>query len=124
MKDEELKFWTTEPNVYLVAKTSTNKVIGTIAYKVVSEYKAEVEMCRCIVDPDFRRLGIGSLLMGHLSALAKSKGYKKISLITSSQNFSTKFYEYYGFKLEEMIYPKGFISLFTTLYDLKYEKSL
>ena len=37
MKDPELKFWTTKPNVFLVAiNEETKRVVGIISYKEIS----------------------------------------------------------------------------------------
>ena len=37
MKDPELKFWTTKPNVFLVAiHEETKKIVGIISYKEIS----------------------------------------------------------------------------------------
>ena len=37
MKDPELKFWTTKPNVFLVAiHDDTKKIVGIISYKEIS----------------------------------------------------------------------------------------
>ena len=33
MKDPDLKFWTTPPNIFLVAKTNSGQVLGTISYR-------------------------------------------------------------------------------------------
>ena len=33
MKDPDLRFWTTPPNMFLVAKTNSGKVLGTISYR-------------------------------------------------------------------------------------------
>ena len=67
MKDKELKFWTTNPNIFLVAETESGKIAGCIAYRQLTENT--IEMHRVNVDLNYRRLGDQSFtsLMADLS---------------------------------------------------------
>lgn len=86
MADEHLKFWTTPPNVFLVATSSaTGKVLGCISYRQINP--TTVEMHRLCVDFNFRGLGIGSRLVQALRKTAKQNGYEVMYLETSSSQF-------------------------------------
>lgn len=90
MSDELLSFWTSPPNVFLVA-TSSEKVVGFISYRQINP--TTVEMHRLNVDLAFRGLGIGSLLVQALKKTAKQKGYQVMYLeTTSSQKNAIKLY--------------------------------
>lgn len=94
----DLKFWTTEPNVFFVATLSrTGQVIGCIAYQEMSQ--KTVEMSRLSVDPMFRGLGIGKKLVQVLLDAARKNGYDTVYAITTSPQFgATKLYEKMSFK--------------------------
>ena len=100
MADKALKYWTTSPNVFLVAiSTSTQKVLGCISYRQIAADM--VEMHRLSVDSKARGLGVGWKLAKSLFDTAKENGYQKLYLETSSaqipaiklydrMNFSTR----------------------------------
>ena len=100
MADKALKYWTTSPNVFLVAiSTSTQQVLGCISYRQIAADM--VEMHRLSVDSKARGLGVGWNLAKSLFDTAKENGYKKLYLETSSaqipaiklydrMNFSTR----------------------------------
>ena len=80
MKDKELKYWTTAPNIFLVAETESGRVVGCISYKQISPNT--VEMHRLSVDFLFRKLGIGRILVKTLLNTAKANGYDTVYLET------------------------------------------
>ena len=80
MKDEELKFWTTPPNLFLVAETESGNIAGCISYKQITPYT--VEMNRLNVDVKYRKLGIGQKLLKTLIGTAKENGYDTVYLET------------------------------------------
>ena len=80
MKDRELKYWTTDPNVFLVAQTESGRVVGCISYKQISPNT--VEMHRLSVDFLFRKQGIGQILLEKLINTAKENGYDTVYLET------------------------------------------
>ena len=88
MSDRNLEFWTTSPNVFLVATTTNNlpnmpgKIVGIIAYKKIGPNTAELS--RLTVDMDYRRMKIGQKLIQALIDLAKENGFEEIYLETSA----------------------------------------
>ena len=76
MSDRNLEFWTTSPNVFLVATTTNHlpnmpgKIIGIIAYKKIGPNTAELS--RLTVDMDYRRMKIGQRLIQALINTGKS----------------------------------------------------
>ena len=97
MKDPELKFWTTKPNVLLVATTDSGKIVGCISYKQINTYT--VEMHRLAVDGEFRNLSIGRKLVQALIDTAKENGYDVLYLETSNaQKNARRLYERMNFE--------------------------
>ena len=80
LADEELRFWTTPPNAFLVAisRGEESKILGCISYK--EKNSSTVQMHRLCVDPNLRGLGIGKKLVNALEDLAKENGYDTIHL--------------------------------------------
>ena len=103
MKDRELRFWTTKPNIFLVAKAS-GKVVGIVSYQIINPDTAE--MNRLGVDNTFRGLKIGQKLVEECMKLARKDGYKVMYLETTSANISAiKLYKKLGY---EFLRAKGF----------------
>ena len=98
MQDKELKFWTTTPNVFFVAKsTESGRILGCISYKQITP--DTVEMYRLSVDKEFQRLKIGQNLTQFLLDTAKENGYNTMYLETSEPNMKArKLHEKNGFK--------------------------
>ena len=98
LSDKALQFWTTEPNVFLVAtSTRTGQVTGSIAYQEMS--LEAVEMSRLSVDPMYRGLGIGRKLVQALLDAAIERGYDTVCAITTSPQIGAiKLYERMNFK--------------------------
>ena len=61
MRDPALEFWTTPPNVFLVATNTSGMVVGCISYRIITP--DTVEMHRLTVDSKSRGLGIGRKLV-------------------------------------------------------------
>ena len=80
MNDEELKFWTTPPNLFLVAETESGNIAGCISYQEITPDAVEIN--RLSVDFRFRKLGIGQKLVETLIRRAKENGYDTIYLET------------------------------------------
>ena len=97
MKDQELKFWTTKPNVFLVATTDSGKIVGCISYRQINT--DTVEMHRLAVDGEFRKLSIGQKLVQALIDTAKENGYDVLYLETSNAQMNARrLYERMNFK--------------------------
>ena len=98
MADKNLKFWTTQSNVFFVATSvSSDKVLGIICYKHINS--TTVEMHRCNVDSEFRGLGIGRKLVQKLVDTARENGYETMYLTTSTPQVNAiKMYEKMHFK--------------------------
>ena len=86
MADKALKYWTTPPNVFLVATSSSSeKVLGCISYQQIAENT--VEMHRLSVDTHARGIGIGWKLVQTLFDTARQNGYKMFHLQTTTAQF-------------------------------------
>ena len=83
MKDKSLKFWTTPPNVFLVATAPIlpNVILGCISYQEINP--TTVEMNRLAVDSGFRGMKIGRKLVQSLIDVAKENGCENMYLVTS-----------------------------------------
>ena len=80
MKDMELKYWTTQPNLFLVAETESGRIVGCISYRQITPNT--VEMHRLSVHSNYRKLGIGRKLLQTLINTAKENGYDTMYLET------------------------------------------
>ena len=107
MQDKELKFWTTKPNRFLVAKVN-GKVVGCGSYRQLNP--DTVEMHRLSVDSNFRGLKIGRKLVEALMEAAKKDGYTCIYADTSNAQIDAwKMYEKMGFRfLRKSDFGPGF----------------
>ena len=107
MQDKELKFWTTKPNRFLVAKVN-GKVVGCGSYRHLNP--DTVEMHRLSVDSNFRGLKIGRKLVEALMEAAKKDGYTCIYADTSNAQIDAwKMYEKMGFRfLRKSDFGPGF----------------
>lgn len=95
MNDKELKFWTTKPNTFLVAKVN-GKVVGCGSYRQLNP--DTVEMHRLSVDFNFRGLKIGRKLVEALIKSAKNEGFTSMYADTSNAQIDAwKMYEKMGF---------------------------
>ena len=83
MKDLELKYWTTQPNLFLVAETESGRIVGCISYRQITPNT--VEMHRLSVHSNYRKLGIGRKLLETLINTAKENGYDTMYLETWSR---------------------------------------
>ena len=101
MADKALKFWTTSPNVFLVAVSpSTDQVLGCISYRQIAA--DTVEMHRLSVESKARGLGIGPKLAKALFDTAKKNGFKQLYLETSSPQIpAIKLYDRMNFSLRQ-----------------------
>ena len=98
MKDPELKFWTTTPNIFLVATTESGKIVGCICYRQINP--DTVEMCHLAVDGEFRNLSIGRKLVQALMDTATENGYDVLYVATSTAQMSARrLYEKMNFKI-------------------------
>ena len=97
MKDAPLEFWTTSPNVFLVATTESGKIVGCISYRQINT--DTVEMHRASVHSEFRNLGIGRKLVQALIDAATENGHDTMYLETSTAQINArKLYEKMNFK--------------------------
>ena len=125
MKDSNLKFWTTNPNAFLVAiAEESKKVVGCISYREISPNT--VEMHRCSVDSNCRGLGIGKKLVQALEKKAIENGYEHMYLETSTPQVGAwKMYEKCGFQfLRYMSTEMPLIDHLTGIQVVAYTKQL
>jgi ribosomal protein S18 acetylase RimI-like enzyme len=87
-----------------------NKLIGFIFFSKNSLGKDVYELLWIVVDPDYQRFGVGSLLMEKFLEEMKKRGARLIILHTSEHYLKAKkLYEKYNFKCEGKI--KDFYSV-------------
>jgi len=76
---------------------SNERVIGTCALVRVDRYTCEIS--KMAVTEQFQGQGIGSILMGHVIAFAKTKGLRQLILYSnSSLKSAIHMYRKFGFK--------------------------
>ena len=127
MKDKNLKFWTTPPNVFLVATAPIlpNVILGCISYKEINP--TTVEMNRLAVDSGFRGMKIGRKIVQSLIDVAKENGYGNMYLETSGP-YGTKWdalylYEKMNFKYlrnMQFSWPGCIFGCFTSIRVVSY----
>ena len=124
MKDRDLVFWTTLPNVFLVATTMNGRMVGCVSYKQITPNT--VEMHRLSVDSEFRRAGIGQKLVKALIQTATNNGYEMLYLETTvAQVACRQLYPKMGFEqLHSMKLDHFLFDLFTGLHVDSYYYSL
>ena len=127
MYDKKLEFWTTSPNLFLVAKSvESGKTLGFASYIEIDPYT--VQLNRLAVDQDFRQLKIGKNLVKTLINNAIQNGYDTMYLDTSEpQKAGQKLYKKLGFKffrsLPMMVFGIN-IGIFCGLKDVAYLKRI
>ena len=101
MADKVLSYWTTPPNVFLVATScSAQQVLGCISYRKIEE--DSVQMHSLSVDPNFRRCGVGRKMVQALIDIGRENGYKIMYLeTTSAQLGAIELYSRMDFSLKE-----------------------
>ena len=94
----ELEYWTTNPNIMLVAKSNkSGKVLGMISYRQISH--DTVEMHRLAVDSTKRGFGIGKKLIMKLEGKAVEEDFTYMYLETTNvEKGPWKMYEKYGYQ--------------------------
>ena len=100
LKDDELKFWMTYPNTFIVAVSDQceEDILGFVACKQISS--TTTELMRLNVMEGVRRLGIGKLLVQEVFRHTKQMGCSKVELETSNlQHAALKLYKKLGFKI-------------------------
>nr|WP_319511673.1 GNAT family N-acetyltransferase [uncultured Draconibacterium sp.] len=93
------------PNTHVkvfVAENEDKKVCGfTLIFKSFSTFKAATNyhIEDLFVFPEYRKLGIGAMLMKHLKTFAKSEGAKVVDWYVNNRNISAMdFYDRIGAK--------------------------
>ena len=101
MADKVLSYWTTPPNVFLVATScSTQQVLGCISYRKIEE--DSIQMHSLSVDQKFRRSGVGRKMVQALIDIGRENGYKIMYLeTTSAQLGAIELYSRMDFSLKE-----------------------
>jgi ribosomal protein S18 acetylase RimI-like enzyme len=82
------------------------KLVGTARYEMRPEY---LYVGRVAVHPDYRRQGIGAMLMRHIEGLAPGLGYTRLYLGTrASMPGNVAFYEQLGYTIvKQEPHPRG-----------------
>ena len=126
MADKELQFWTTPPNVFLVATNTAddNQVLGCISYQVKNS--KTVEMNRLAVNSSMRRMRIGEKLVNALLDEARRTGYQTMYLETSTPASSAiRLYERMNFQfLQRCKFYIPYLDIVTGIHIVAYSRSL
>jgi [ribosomal protein S18]-alanine N-acetyltransferase len=81
---------------YVVIHPETQRLIG---YVIFWQIGGEVQISNFAVHPDFRRMGIGSSVLGRILEIIKRRGAKIVILEVRESNNSARFlYKKFGFK--------------------------
>lgn len=84
---------------FVAVENATDAVIGTASFYLESKFSrggytlAHIE--DVAVDPDYQKMGIGSLLIREILSVCKEKGCRSVVLHCSTERIS--FYEQFGF---------------------------
>ncbi len=70
---------------FLVAKNSNNEIVGFAGFKIIID---EADIMNIVVKKNFRKNGIGSVLLENLISLSKSLNLKSITLEVNENNIS------------------------------------
>ena len=93
-----------DPDLFLLAEVE-GRVVGTVLGGFDGRRGMMYHMA---VDPDFRRRGIGSLLMGELEQRLRAKGCIRYYLLVARDNQEAiHFYEGHGWVLMDDLYAYG-----------------
>lgn len=96
--------------IYIIRNINKNKIIASgsilIEKKFIHKLSSVGHIEDIVIDTDFRRMGLGKYLLGHLSNIAKERGCYKVILDCSDKNI--KFYEKCGFVIKEFEMAKYF----------------
>ena len=79
---EELKC---ASSYFLVAKNTNNEIVGFAGFKIIID---EADIMNIVVKKNFRKNGIGSVLLENLISLSKSLNLKSITLEVNENNVS------------------------------------
>jgi len=93
LRKPEITFWTLRDD---------SRLLGTAALKQLDPAWAEIKSMRTAGDR--RGEGLGSMLVDHLLDVARSRGYRKLSLETGTQDYfapARRLYERHGFSYGE-----------------------
>lgn len=74
-----------QPDVSVWAAVDGDEVLGTVALKELDPQHGELKSMRTVAAA--RGRGIGRLLLGHVVAEARARGYRRLSLETGSRDF-------------------------------------
>jgi ribosomal protein S18 acetylase RimI-like enzyme len=92
---------------HILVATKTNKIIGMVnlLYSIsTAEGSKAVILEDMVVNPEYRSLGIGSILLTEAIEFSKEQGCKRITLLTDHDNEKAiKFYSKQGFEKSTMI---------------------
>ncbi len=81
---------------YVVIHPETQRLIG---YVIFWQIGGEVQISNFAVHPDFRRMSIGSSVLGRILEIIKRRGAKIVILEVRESNNSARFlYKKFGFK--------------------------
>lgn len=84
-------------NYYFVAETENNKkIVGIIGFNKEEGSKTHNKLSMFFIDPEYQKLGIGTLLYTKVKLTAIKLGCKK--MVVSSSPYAEPIYAHFGFK--------------------------
>lgn len=93
-----------DPDGYYFLAYSDSILVGYCGmYNVTSKTPNYCKIAKLAVKQDFRRRGIGNLLMHKMLDTAEQLGLDTVKLEVSTKNGAVKLYRSLGFKIEETI---------------------
>jgi ribosomal protein S18 acetylase RimI-like enzyme len=98
-----------ENQIYICAETE-DRMVGFCSLTIVNSFLASGKLAyidELIVDRNFRRKGIGLLLLSEIERIAKEKYCNQIELVSAFHRENAHlFYERYGFNKEAFLFTK------------------
>ncbi|PFW54838.1 GNAT family N-acetyltransferase [Bacillus cereus] len=101
-REEATKYWQTvlAPEVILYVAKINNEVAGSVQLHLVTKPNGShrAEICKLMTHPNFRRNGIGRLLMKKAEERAKQENRSLLVLDTREGDLSNRLYKSLGYK--------------------------
>jgi ribosomal protein S18 acetylase RimI-like enzyme len=100
-----IDFWSREDRVFrLVAATPDGAVQGFVAMSTGTGWASHVGELRLVVDPSFRRRGLGRQLSRQALVEALSRGVEKITVeVIAQQRAAVELFQELGFEAEALL---------------------
>ena len=94
-------FGTQKDDICFVAEVE-GKIVGAVWVRIMDDYghvEDDVPSFAISLYKEYRRHGIGTVMMKQMLTELKSRGYKKTSLAVQKENYAVKMYKNVGFEI-------------------------